>query len=73
MDGPVFLERVKETRTFARIPMGRERVIFMDNAGGHKLKDEVKEVLRQLNTEVCFLPKKQQICANLRIVLLLKR
>lgn len=56
MDHRVFLEWVKERRTFGNLPSTQKRVIFMDNASGHKISEAVEQALQSLNTEIRFLP-----------------
>lgn len=57
MDLTFFLEWIKEKWTFNRTLDGRKRIILMENAGGDKQNDEVKDELVAMNTEVRFLLK----------------
>lgn len=58
VDSTVFMEWIKEHLKFGRIYDGKKRVIIMDNAGGHKITEEVQQALKEKNTEIRFLPKK---------------
>lgn len=45
MDTTVFLEWTKEPLNFDCMYDGKKRVIFMEDAGGHKITEKVKPAL----------------------------
>lgn len=53
----MFLEWMKEERTFSKMSGNKTRVIFMDNSSSYKITDDLCPVLRRHNTEIIFLPK----------------
>lgn len=57
MDSRVFTEWLSEKRVMSPLPDGRERVLYVDNASGHKLTADAQEALRLSNTVLRFLPK----------------
>jgi len=57
MDRRVFLEWLKEPRAVRKLQNGKKRVIFMDNASGHALTDQVRDALSSINAEIRFLPR----------------
>lgn len=57
MDSGLFLQWVKEKRSYSKLPDGMKRVIFVDIAGGHKITDDVIEELDMMNTMLRVLPK----------------
>lgn len=57
MDSRVFSEWLGEKRIMTPCPAGKERVLFVDNASGHKLSEAAKAALKYSNTTLRFLPK----------------
>lgn len=39
MDGQVFMVWLSETRVISKDPLGRKRIIFLDNCSGHGESD----------------------------------
>lgn len=56
MDRRIFLEWLKEPRTFSPAPDGIIQHLFCDNASGHYETSEVKAALQLLNTELRNFP-----------------
>lgn len=57
MDLEVLPQWLEETRVIWKLPGDRERVLYVDNCSGHKVKEAVKAALDKLNTEVRFSPR----------------
>lgn len=57
MDRVKFAEWLGEKRLFEKLPNGQTRVLYVDNAGGHALTEDVKIALKNSNTELRTLPK----------------
>lgn len=57
MDSRVFTEWLSEKRVMKPLQDGRQRVLYVDNASGHKLTAEAKDALNASNTVLRFLPK----------------
>lgn len=57
MDTRVFEEWLDERRILAPLPGEKERVLFVDNASGHKLTSTAIAALRRSCTRLQFLPK----------------
>ena len=56
MDRKTFVEWLSNKRAISRDHLGRERVLFLDNCGGHSETPEARSALRRLNTSLRFLP-----------------
>lgn len=52
MDRKVFLEWLKEKHFFRRLPGGKKRVLFVENATGQKLTEDVLAALSWSNKEI---------------------
>lgn len=57
MDKQVLVEYLQERRVIWPDPLGRQRVLFMDNCGGHSETPEQLSALQQLNAVIRKLPK----------------
>lgn len=57
MDSRVFAEWLGEKRVLSLLSDGSRRILFVDNASGHKLTEAAREALKISNTELRFLPK----------------
>ena len=57
MDTRVFEEWLSEKSIMAPLPGGKERVLFVDNASGHKMTATAIEALQKSSTSLKFLPK----------------
>lgn len=56
MDRRVFLEWLKELRTFSPAPEGVLQHLFCDNATGHSETSNVTSALKELNTAIRKFP-----------------
>lgn len=57
MDTRVFEEWLSEKRIMSPLPAGKERVLFVDNASGHKVTAAASAALKGSLTKLNFLPK----------------
>lgn len=57
MDWCVFREWFGKWRIFQPLRNEQKRVIFIDNASGHAMSDDVQVSLPRSNTELMYLPK----------------
>lgn len=56
MDRTVFKSWLEEPRAIRALPDWEERVLFVDNASGHDLNEESKQVLRGMMTTIMPFP-----------------
>lgn len=56
MDRRVFAEWLSENRIFTQLPIGRRQVLYVDNASGNAMTDEVKDALSASHTALRMLP-----------------
>ena len=47
---------LRERRAIAPLSNGRQRVLFMDNRGGHALTPQLEKALQEINTTIRFFP-----------------
>lgn len=57
MDTPVFEEWLGEPRVMSPLPGGKERVLFVDNASGHKKTPTALAAMQKSHTTLHLLPK----------------
>jgi len=57
MERRVFLDWLKDPRAVRKLQNDKKRVIFMVNASGHAVTDDVKDALSSINAEIRFLPR----------------
>ena len=65
MDKQVMVQYLKERRVIYPDSGGHQRMLFMDNCGGHNESPEQQSALQQLNAVIRKIPKYQHICASL--------
>ena len=56
MDREVFVQWLQNERAIRADPLGRKRVIFLDNCGGHNETIQAQRALQKLNATIRFLP-----------------
>ena len=49
-------EWIRERRAISPLSVGRKRILFMDNCGGHEKARELMDALTAINTEIRFFP-----------------
>lgn len=57
MDRRVFSQWISEYRVLPKLPNGRKRVFFVDNATRNSMNEAVKDALLFSNTELRYFPK----------------
>ena len=56
VDNRVFIEWLSEPTAIKALPGQQERVLYKDNASGHRHNEDVEKCQNQINTKLCKLP-----------------